>query len=720
MIEDGYRDLKRLGLETEITTPSSVSIIERKLPTDIRKEWAILLSSETNTVDKTNKFPSLLNFLLVQKRAIEYDSAELRTFSAPSPRALTHYAEGNECKDNQRSRSPSKCIFHENAKHFTNECKVYLSRPVEERMKMLKEKGACWSCLKSGHRMRHCKKGKECSINDCKKKHHMTIHEDKQNVIGTTSTCTGSPGDKCLLQLQKIRTPKGFVNVMWDNASSLSFIMNSKAKAEKLHGTAVELSIIKVGNTEEKISLKRYQLPLIDLQGNPVIFEVYGIENITSDIRSVNIDGILCIFKVPKDELVRPTGTVDVLIGYEYAGFHPEREQSCEHLLLLRNRFGRCIGGTHPSIRETTESPKLNGVKVHHVRGATIDGFYNIEKLGIECTPRCGGCKCGKCPPGGKDYTLKEERELQLIEKNLEYDEKDNTWTAEYPWIKDPHLLPDNRGAAFGRLISTERRLEKNPQHAKVYQQQIKDMTQRGVARKLTKEELDTYKGPIHYIAHHDVLKPDSKSTPVRIVFNSSANYKGHVLNDYWAKGPDLLNNLLGILIRFRENEVGFIGDVKKMYHTVKTKTIEQHTHRFLWRDMNTNRNSDTYVIQRVSFGDKPSGAIATVSMRKTAELGKNNSPYAANVIMCNSYMDDIIDSVKDEHHAKKVTGEIEKLLSKGRFKIKGWLFSIDPATSEKPLLPNDPTAPTEKVLKVIWCPVKDQLHFKVNLIFPR
>ena len=38
IVEDGYRDLKRLGLETEITTTSSVSIIERKLPADVRKE----------------------------------------------------------------------------------------------------------------------------------------------------------------------------------------------------------------------------------------------------------------------------------------------------------------------------------------------------------------------------------------------------------------------------------------------------------------------------------------------------------------------------------------------------------------------------------------------------------------------------------------------------------------------------------------------------------
>ena len=151
-------------------------------------------------------------------------------------------------------------------------------------------------------------------------------------------------------------------------------------------------------------------------------------------------------------------------------------------------------------------------------------------------------------------------------------------------------------------LISTEKRLAKNTTHAEVYQKQIEDMVSREVARKLTLKELKEYKGPIHYISHHEVLKPESKSTPVRIVFNSNARYMGHALNDYWAKGPHLLNDLLGILIRFRENKIALIGDIKKMYHTVKTKTIDQHTHRFLWRDMNIKRPPDTYVI-RVSFG---------------------------------------------------------------------------------------------------------------------
>lgn len=54
-----------------------------------------------------------------------------------------------------------------------------------------------------------------------------------------------------------------------------------------------------------------------------------------------------------------------------------------------------------------------------------------------------------------------------------------------------------------------------------------------GVARKLSKEELNTYKDPIHYTSHHEVLKPDSKSPPVTIVFNRSANYMDDVLNEY-------------------------------------------------------------------------------------------------------------------------------------------------------------------------------------------
>ena len=64
--------------------------------------------------------------------------------------------------------------------------------------------------------------------------------------------------------MQSVKTKKVWANVMWDNAASLCFITNSKAKAENLYGTKVELSIVKVGGTSERFISHKYLLSLID------------------------------------------------------------------------------------------------------------------------------------------------------------------------------------------------------------------------------------------------------------------------------------------------------------------------------------------------------------------------------------------------------------------------------------------------------------------------
>ena len=151
------------------------------------------------------------------------------------------------------------------------------------------------------------------------------------------------------------------------------------------------------------------------------------------------------------------------------------------------------------------------------------------------------------------------------------------------------------------------------------------------------------------------------------------------------------------------------------MYHTVKIKTLEQHTHRFLWRDMDTKRPPDTYVIQRVSFGDKPSGTIATVALRKTAEMGTDKYPKAAQVIKENTYMDDIIESVPTKEKATKLAKDIEALLDKGNFKMKEWIFTHD-RTDLLKAIPNDKSCTTEKVLGVVWNPVQDEFVYKMHL----
>ena len=144
-----------------------MSIIERKLSNDVKRDWAKLVSSEHSPVDKKDKFPSLrLRFL--QKQAIEYENAELRSNSNVPVTDSLHYLEKRndkvtilERQDTSRYKR-NKCLYHEGANHWTNECRLYLSKPVQERRDTLKEKGACWSCLKRGHRTQDCRGKKPC------------------------------------------------------------------------------------------------------------------------------------------------------------------------------------------------------------------------------------------------------------------------------------------------------------------------------------------------------------------------------------------------------------------------------------------------------------------------------------------------------------------------------------------------------------------------------
>ena len=274
------------------------------------------------------------------------------------------------------------------------------------------------------------------------------------------------------------------------------------------------------------------------------------------------------------------------------------------------------------------------------------DQFHTIESLGVTCQPRCGSCRCGKCHPGGKDMTLKDEKEFNLIESKIEFKADSGRWMAAYPWMCERNQLKSNIHIAAAILRSTENRLKGNREQATLYSRQIQDMIDRKAARKITEAELNSFQGAKFYIAHHAVMKAESKSTPCRIVFNSSAKYGGLSLNDCLAKGPSLLNGLLGILLRFRQNKVAFIGDISKMYHSIDIPLEDQMTHLFLWRDFDTSVEPKTYAMTVVNMGDKPSATIAQIALRKTAEEAKEEFPESIEIILQNSYMDDISGSV--------------------------------------------------------------------------
>ena len=495
----------------------------------------------------------------------------------------------------------------------------------------------------------------------------------------------------------------------------------------KLKGKDVSLSMMTVGGKVTKVKSMLYKLRLFDQCGKSVDIEVIGIDKISSPITPTNINEIASILHVNPESINRPSsGEIEVLIGLQYAAFHPERVKSVGHLTLYQNRFGRAVGGSHPKLGEgTTIEDACSIVKfaiAMHI-SEVHDSFFEIEGLGVTCTPKCGSCKCGTCHPGGKSMSLKDEVEYNMIESKLRFDVSKGRWMAEYPWIRSPTELKNNRKVALAVLESTERRLGRNEEHKVVYSKQITDMLDRNAARQVTEEELARYMGPQFYLSHHAVMKPHSKSTPCRIVFNSSARYMGLSLNECLAKGPSLLNILLGILIRFRENQIAFIGDISKMYHSIDIPLHDQMTHLFLWRDCDTSFKPTTYAMTAVNMGDRPSATIAQVALRKTAEAAVDRYPESAKIILKNSYMDDIPASVKTEEEALQRMSEINEILEPKGFKIKKWFHNSYKSPSDCSIQQSVQTIPgtdgnlldTEGVLGMMWDIIGDTLYFKGN-----
>ena len=68
------------------------------------------------------------------------------------------------------------------------------------------------------------------------------------------------------------------------------------------------------------------------------------------------------------------------------------------------------------------------------------------------------------------------------------------------------------------------------------------------------------------YLPHHWVYD-QSKPGKIPVVFDFSAEFQEALINKSLLPGPDLANQIVGVLLRFREEPVAVTGDIEAMYH---------------------------------------------------------------------------------------------------------------------------------------------------------
>ena len=85
-------------------------------------------------------------------------------------------------------------------------------------------------------------------------------------------------------------------------------------------------------------------------------------------------------------------------------------------------------------------------------------------------------------------------------------------------------------------------------------------------AEEVPPDRLGIQDGTVNYVPHTGVYHP-RKPNQIRVVFDCSAQHDGVSLNDYLLQGPDLMDTLLGILCRFRQENVAIMTDINSMFH---------------------------------------------------------------------------------------------------------------------------------------------------------
>ena len=131
--------------------------------------------------------------------------------------------------------------------------------------------------------------------------------------------------------------------------SGISFITNPKAKQLNLRGKPVTPYVTTAGGQRRVIDSMTYNVEIHDKFQNIHQLRVYGIDRITGANADLDLHPIVNRFNnVKVGDIRRPTGGVNILIGYDYAGWHPIPEQTREHLVILSNIFGKCLGGRCP------------------------------------------------------------------------------------------------------------------------------------------------------------------------------------------------------------------------------------------------------------------------------------------------------------------------------------------------------------------------------------
>ena len=233
------------------------------------------------------------------------------------------------------------------------------------------------------------------------------------------------------------------------------------------------------------------------------------------------------------------------------------------------------------------------------------------------------------------------------------------------------------------------------------------------------------------YLPYFAVLRPDKPTSPVRIVMNGKAVFGPDKisLNDCVSKGPKLINNLVEVLLGFRQLPIGVTADIKEMFMNIYMPPEDRDFHRFFYtRPAQTQAKVLRAKVHQ--FGSAGSPCTSTFAFKRHAIVKVQSYPQASPAVLKHTMMDDLLAPTLNQEKAKILVTEFIDLAGTMGMKVHKWA-SNDPSvlpqgTKQRDLVEiNSPDMdsqyPEGKALGIVWHTRTDQMSFAVmKPVWPR
>ena len=250
------------------------------------------------------------------------------------------------------------------------------------------------------------------------------------------------------------------------------------------------------------------------------------------------------------------------------------------------------------------------------------------------------------------------------------------------PWLEGRERLQENMNLDIvkARCVSTATRLIANGRYCDydaVFEEWLRD----SVIEVVPESEL---KNKACYLPHRGVFKEDS-TTKVRPVFDASFKTGGAIsLNDCLEKGPNLIEQIPPIIMRFRRERIGVVADIKRAFLQIAVAKKDRDFLRFVWWENFAERKIKVFRHCRIVFGLNCSPFLLAAVLNLHLEECPAEIKETAEAMRKSFYVDNCVTSVPSEGKLLKFIQDSQQLLASACFELRGWEHSSLRAGSEQ------------------------------------